>query len=207
MAGKHAELFDVVQPLRRLVVIGLHIGVVAGLDNQLDHFTRIPDHRIGFQLGYGGGKLRPRHLGFLGYCRTALERFGHGRGVGVRGEKLIPQLHRRLAAHAGQHQRQTLEGLFIARIGQPFQVRGDVLDMRLLKEPDAAGDGERNVAPREFELHFQRVKVRAIQHGHVVQLDAFLAQFQCALGDKGRLFIGRAAHSQYRLFARPTRSR
>jgi hypothetical protein len=47
----------------------------------------------------------------------------------------------------------------------------------LLEEADAAGDAERDVAAREFELEFERVEVRAIKHGHVVQCHAFVAKF------------------------------
>ena len=79
--------------------------------------------------------------------------------------------------------------------------------MRLLKKTNAAGDGKRNVTARKLQLHFQRVKMRTIQHRHVIQLNALLAQLQRALRDERRLFIGRTAHGKHRLFAGATRGR
>ncbi len=46
------------------------------------------------------------------------------------------------------------------------------------------------------------MKVRAIQHRHIVQLDALLAKLQRALRHKGRLFVGGAAHHFRGLLAR-----
>ena len=114
----------------------------------------------------------------------------------MRGEELIPQLERRLHAHAGQHEHDALEGLLIARIGQPPEISRNILDVCLFKKSDAAGDGKRNVSARELQLQLERVKMRAIQHRHVVQFDALLAQFQRALGHKSRLLIRRATHHQ-----------
>ena len=48
----------------------------------------------------------------------------------------------------------------------------------------------------QFELQFQRVKMRAVKHGHLVQAHAFLAQFQHALGDERGLLRGVHAGDQ-----------
>ena len=55
LAGKHSELLKVVQALRRLVVIGLHMIGIARLNNQLNHLPWIARHRFGLQLGNRGG--------------------------------------------------------------------------------------------------------------------------------------------------------
>ena len=68
-----------------------------------------------------------------------------------------------------------------------LQVGGDVLDVGLFEEADAAGDAERNVAAGEFELQFERVEMRAIKHGHLIEVAAFLAEFQHALRNEGGL--------------------
>ncbi len=94
-----------------------------------------------------------------------------------------------------------LNDKLIVRICRELQIGRHVLDVRLLEEANAARDAERNVAPREFQLQFERVKVRAIEHRHLVQVAAFLAQFQHALRDEGRLLVGVAAGHEHRLAA------
>ena len=59
--------------------------------------------------------------------------------------------------------------------------------MRLLEEPNAAGDLIRNPAPRKLQLQLDRVIMRAIEHGDLVKIDIFITQFEDALGDKLRL--------------------
>ena len=97
--------------------------------------------------------------------------------------------------------RDSFEGQFVARIEDEFQIGGDVLDVRLFKKPDAAGDAEGNVLAGQFELQFQRVEMGAIEHGHVFQGPAFVAQFQDPLGHEGRLLAAIAATHQGRLAA------
>ena len=55
------------------------------------------------------------------------------------------------------------------RIGDELQISGHILDVRLFEEADAAGDAEGNIAPGQFQLQFQRVKMRAVKHRHLVQ--------------------------------------
>src|SRR5882762_809075 len=50
-------------------------------------------------------------------------------------------------ANAGKQFRHAFESDFIARIGYEANKRGDILDMRLLEEPDATGDSIRYAAP------------------------------------------------------------
>ena len=73
--------------------------------------------------------------------------------------EFLPQLLRSLAANAGQQLHQSFEGKLVARIQHQFQIGRHIFDMRLLEEANAAGDAERDVAPRQFELQFQRVKM------------------------------------------------
>ena len=88
----------------------------------------------------------------------------------------------------GQQPHHSLEGDFIARIGDEANERGHVLDVRLLEKTNAARDLIGNAAARKLELQFDRVIMRAIKHRDFVQLDPFVAQFQNALGDELRLF-------------------
>ena len=84
-------------------------------------------------------------------------------------------------------------------IGDELEVRGDVLDVCLLEKPDAAGYAERDVAPRELKLKLERVKVRAVEHYHVLQRDALVAQLERALGDELGLLVRVVAGDQRRL--------
>ena len=70
-----------------------------------------------------------------------------------------------------------------------LQEAAHVLDVRLLEEPQAAGDDVRDVAAREFHLQFHRVVMGAIKHGDLVQRHAFVAQFKNPLRDELRLLV------------------
>ena len=96
---------------------------------------------------------------------------------------------------------ESFEGKFIARIDRELEIGGHVLDVRLLEETDAARDTEWDVASREFELQFERVKMRAVKHRHAVQFRALFAQFEHALSNERCLFGGIAAGDQDRLAA------
>ena len=108
----------------------------------------------------------------------------------------FPDFFRAFRRDAGQQLRQPFEGDFVLRIRDQFQIRRRVLDVRLLEKPDAAGDGEGDVALGEFKLQFERVKMRAVKHGDLVQARAFVAQFQHALGDERGLLRGVHAGDQ-----------
>ena len=208
------ELLDLVQPTLVVVVSFLEIIVVAGVHDEPQHFRGAPAGGFGFKLRNGGSELRPREHGFFGHGGNALKaaaslrrrvlrnarrevaelRFRFQSGLPaihrlLRGE-ILQQFFRAFAADAGKQLHEPLEGNFVARVGDKFQIGGGVLDMRLLKKTDAAGDGKRNLLPRQFQLQFQRVKMRAIQHGDLVQARALLAQFQGALRDERRLLAG-----------------
>ncbi|GIT05836.1 MAG: hypothetical protein CM1200mP29_12470 [Verrucomicrobiota bacterium] len=73
--------------------------------------------------------------------------------------------------------------------------------MGLFKKSDAAREHERNIAPRELELQFERVKVRAIQHGHSLHRHALVAQFENALSDELCLLVGVVTGDERRLHA------
>ena len=79
--------------------------------------------------------------------------------------------------------------------------------MRLFKEPDAAGDGERDVPFGQLKLQLQRVEMRAVKHGHLVQIRAFIPQFQYTLGDERGLLRGVHAGDQRRFQAGLARRR
>ncbi len=118
-----------------------------------------------------------------------------------------------MSADPGQQFHHPFERDFIARIRDEANERGDILDVRLLEKSNAARDLIGNAAPRKFELQFDRVIMRAIQNRDLVQLDAFVAQFENSLGDELRLlarrrsarpapasleFVGRVALSSFR---------
>ena len=67
-------------------------------------------------------------------------------------KKLAPQLEGGLASHPRQHENQPLERLLIKRVGDPFQVRGYILNVCLFKKTDTAGDGEGDIAAGKFKL-------------------------------------------------------
>ena len=60
--------------------------------------------------------------------------------------------------------------------------------MCLLEEANAGANLVRDQPPRELHLQLERLIVRAIEHGDVAQLFAFIAQLEDALRDERRLF-------------------
>src|SRR5690606_2942041 len=74
--------------------------------------------------------------------------------------------------------------------------RRDVLHMRLLEESQPARDGEGNTAPREFELHLERVKVRAVENGDLAKIHALLVEFEDALSDECGLRVVRRERNE-----------
>jgi len=67
-------------------------------------------------------------------------------------EKIFQIFSRPFRADPRQQLRDALEGEFVLRVGDELEICGGVLDVCLLEEPDAAGDGRRDVALREFKL-------------------------------------------------------
>src|SRR5207253_10526540 len=94
---------------------------------------------------------------------------------------------------------QPREGQFVALVADQLEIGGDVFDMRLIEEAGAAGNAEGDVAAGEFQLQLERVKVRAVQLRHLVQVGPFLAQRERALRDKSRLLSGPCAGDKRRL--------
>ncbi len=64
---------------------------------------------------------------------------------------------------------------------------GHIFDVRLLEKPDAAGDLIRDAAARKLQLQLDRVIMRAVKDGDVVQINIFIAQLEDPLGNKLRL--------------------
>ena len=121
--------------------------------------------------------------------------------------ELLPQFLRPFPADAGKHPRQPLESGFIRRVRHEFQPRGHILDVGLLKKADPAGDAERDVAPGQFQLQLERMEMRPVKDGHLVDVAALLAQFKNALRDKGGLLRRLGAGHQHRLEPRTARRR
>ena len=66
-------------------------------------------------------------------------------------------------------------------------MRGDVLDVGLLKESEPRGNRVRNIPARELQLHLHRVKVRPVQNRHVGKTRPLLMQLQNPLRHKSGL--------------------
>ena len=215
------ELPDFVEPPLVVVVGLLQIIVIARVQDEPEHFRGAPASGVVLQLDDRGDKLGPSGRRLFGdRPRASLKgrgdfggdggrRLGHHFAPGrqdrrgrIPALKFLEQLFRPLGADARQEQRQALERDLIARIGHQLQIRRHVLDVGLLKEPDAAGDGEGDLAPRQLQLQFEHVEMGAVQHRHVVQAGALLAQFQDALGYKGGLLPGVLALDQRGFHAR-----
>ncbi len=108
----------------------------------------------------------------------------------------LPHLIRALCRNAGQQLDEPLERNFVARIGDELEISRRILDVRLLEEPDAAGDGEGDLPPGQLQLQFERVEMRPVKHGDIVQVHAFLRQFHHALRDERGLLPGVHARDQ-----------
>ena len=100
-----------------------------------------------------------------------------------------PDFVRRDSADAGQQPNDALESDLVAVVGGKLQERRHVLDVRLLEEPQAAGDGEGHAVAGEFDLEFERVEMRAVEDGDLVEPHALVAQFEDALGDELALLV------------------
>src|SRR5207237_4901188 len=90
----------------------------------------------------------------------------------------IPKIVRAAIANAGKQFHHALERDLIARVRREAQERRHVFDVRLFKKANAARDLIRNAAAGELELQLDRVIMRAIKNGDVVQIDIFIAQLQ-----------------------------
>src|SRR5207249_1616826 len=103
------------------------------------------------------------------------------------------------APDSWQQSREPFEGKFIARVVHQFQERGHILDMGLFEKSNAAGNVEGNVAARQLELQFQRVKMGTIKHGYIIQADTLIAQLERALGHESGLLTRVTANHERRL--------
>ena len=79
-----------------------------------------------------------------------------------------PKVFRSSIPDSGQQFHHSFERHFIARVCHEPNERRHILDMGLLEKPDAAGDLIGNAAARQLELQFDRMIVRAIEHGDIV---------------------------------------
>ena len=71
--------------------------------------------------------------------------------------------------------------------------------MGLFEKSNAAGNVEGNVAARQLELQFQRVKMGTIKHGYIIQADTLIAQLERALGHESGLLTRVTANHERRL--------
>ena len=212
LEGEDGQLFHVLNARGIVGVVLLEIIIVAGINEQAQHFGRAFAGLGVLQLRDGGDELGPADGRLLAHVRRAgFQGVGDGLDLGQLaghlGGENVPELVRALGGDAGQQLGNAFEGDLVARIDDELQVGGGVLDVRLLKEPDAAGDGEGDLALGELELQFQRMKVRSIQHGDLAHAHAFVVQFQHALRDEGGLLRGVHARDQGRFHAGLARGR
>ena len=176
-----------------LVVRELRLGIV--IVNRLDHALdgargrdELPARRDFFERV---DELLPHLLAFRADLRPE-------KRVGKRIDRLVfrqrlfkvrPEFVRRRPAHSRQQTHDALERHLVVVVRAEFQERRHVLDMRLLEKPQAACDLKRDTVPGQFDLQLQRVEMRAVEHGDLVEFDALVAQFEDALGDELRLHV------------------
>ena len=137
------------------------------------------------EVGEGVDELRPVLAGLCGNLD-----FGEtGEFGGAAEERLgaLPESVCGFVADAREEADDAFEGHLVARVHREFQKRGDILDVGLLEKPEPARDGKRNAPFGEFHLHLHRVVVGAVEHGHLLEWDAFVEQFHYALGHERRL--------------------
>src|SRR5436190_6975421 len=180
------QLFQFLDSDAVILISFLQVLVITRLEHQADHPVRTLPHRLTLKLRDCDREVGPCLLSFLRHeRRTGLQGGSQRRFVRrLRVElqsKLFPQLVRAFSADTGQQLDQSLEGHFIARIYDELQISGDIFEVRLLEKADAACDAEGNISPGQLELQFQRVKVRSVKHGHLIQFHAFIAQFEHTL--------------------------
>ena len=121
----------------------------------------------------------------LGHAQHIAERRG---GFGARLDD-IPQAVGRLFPHPGQQTHHAAEGGLVARVEREFQERRDIFDVRLLEKAQSARHLERDSATGQFELDFHRMKMRAVEHSHLAELETLTVQFEDLLRDVGRLVV------------------
>src|SRR6185295_15048202 len=95
-------------------------------------------------------------------------------------------------AHARDELEDALPGELVLRVHGDLEVGGDVLQMGLLEEAEAAADLEGDLLPGELHLELHRVVVGAVEDGAVAQVEALVLQVDDPLGDEARL-LGRVA--------------
>jgi len=163
------------------------IIVIDRFDDRIDHHSRGAGNAAGGDFFEGMSELEKGFTGFGGDgtffqgIEKATVRSGFGEvlpdGVGTAG------------ADAGEKFDDAFEGNFVAGIDDEFKEGADVFDVGLLEETESAGDLKGDAAPGEFELHLHGMIVSPVKDGDVVEWNAFLTEFEHALGDEGGLVI------------------
>ena len=190
LAGESLESLQILAAGIVVREFALHVIVVDREEDAFDHGRGTERGALWHEVGEGENKLRPffsRLGGDFG--------FGEPGEVGGAGKECLgplPKGFSRLVADPGEKSHDALEGHFIARVDGEFEKRGDILDVGLLEKPESTGDRKGNAALGEFQLHFHRVVVCAVEHGHLLERDALVEEFHHTLGDEGGLLgIGR----------------
>ena len=177
--------------LPALVVVfkgGLHVLVVNRFIDGDEHGGRIGCFPAGSQLVQRIAELHPSRLG-LGGNRE----FHHQGGEGFRRRfrpvfracgPARPEFLRHAGADAGQEHDHAAEGQLVPRIDDEAHEGHHVLDVRLLEEPDTAGDAEGYFTARQFHLQFHAVEVRPVEHGYFIGVRTFFNKVPDALGNE-----------------------
>ena len=169
----------------------LHVILVKGLHDGLDGAIRRDGLPFRRDFVKGGGQLLPDFGGphrRLGHAENLAE----GRGRFDPGPDHRPQGVGRFLPHPGQQTDHAAEGGFVGRIDRELQKGGDIFDVRLLEEAQPAGHFEGNAAAGQLELNFHRMKMGAVKHGHLAELEALAVEFEDLLRNvSGLVVVGR----------------
>ncbi len=109
----------------------------------------------------------------------ALERVGAGHG--------LPETCGEPRAEAGAELHEPGEGDLVARVVDESEMGEDILDVPVLEEPQPRADLERDVAAGQLDLEIEGVRVIAVEDGHLLELDALLAQLEDGVRHPGGL--------------------
>src|SRR5579871_2507049 len=169
LAGDRPELIEVFQPRVRFVrALGLEqTPVAAHRDRAIEYIARGMIHGAGRDLFDDAHKLLdgpPGRRAAPGVPGAA-ERVPQGHTLRP-GPRLQPP-HRRVADAAPRHVQDATQAGLVRGIVRRAQVREDVLDLRPLVEAQAADDPVRYAQAEEHLLELTRLRVRAVEHGHL----------------------------------------
>ena len=188
--GEERELLEVLEPGSGVLEIAAGPVAYRTRSRRAGSPRRVGRGVCGFARSsssvLGDGQRFPRGLREIDgggvEVEESFERVGAGHG--------LPEPRREPRPEAGAELHEPGEGDLVARVVDESQVGEHVLDVAVLEEPQTRADLERDVAPGELDLEIEGVRVVAVEHRHLLELDALLAQLEDGVGDPGGLELG-----------------